>query len=122
MNEAVAELVRQGKAIPVCPELLGGLSAPRSPCEIVKTEDGEIKVINKDGKDCTREFLMGAGKTLALAKAHGVRKAILKSRSPSCGCGQVYDGTFSGKLTEGYGITAKLLKDHRIEVCTEHEI
>jgi len=121
-NEAVVELVRQGKAIPVCPEQLGGLPTPRIPSEIVRLEDGTLKVLNKEGKDCTRQFQTGAEKTLELAKAHGIRKAILKSRSPSCGCGQVYDGTFSGKLTKGYGITAKLLMDNRIEVCTEQDM
>jgi len=121
-NEAVAELVRQGKAIPVCPELLGGLPIPRTPSEIVRSEDGSIKVVSRDGEDRTKEFYVGAEKTLAIAKAYGIKKAILKSKSPSCGCGQVYDGTFSGKLTEGYGITARLLKDNHIEVCTENDL
>jgi len=121
-NEAVVELVRQGKAIPVCPEQLGGLPIPRSPSEIVRSEDGSIKVMSRDGQDRTSEFYAGAEKTLAIARAHGIKKAILKSRSPSCGCGQVYDGTFSGKLTEGYGITARLLKDNQIEVCTENDL
>ncbi|HOK44203.1 MAG TPA: DUF523 domain-containing protein [Thermoclostridium caenicola] len=120
--EAIVELVRQGKAIPVCPEQLGGLPTPRCPSEIVRTKDGTVRVINREGRDCTREFLAGAQKTLELAKAHGVRKAILKSKSPSCGCGQVYDGTFSGKLTKGYGITAKLLMENQIEVCTENDV
>jgi uncharacterized protein YbbK (DUF523 family) len=119
--EAIAELVRQGRAIPVCPEQMGGLSTPRSPCEIVRSGDGGIKVMSRDGRDCTREFRIGAEKTLAIAKAHGIKKAILKSKSPSCGCGQVYDGTFSGKLTEGHGITARLLMDHQIEVFTEND-
>ena len=119
--EAIAELVRQGRAIPVCPEQMGGLSTPRSPCEIVRSGDGGIKVMSRDGRDCTREFHIGAEKTLAIAKAHGIKKAILKSKSPSCGCGQVYDGTFSGKLTEGHGITARLLMDHQIEVFTEND-
>lgn len=121
-NEAIVELVREGRAIPVCPEQLGGLPTPRIPCEIVRSEDGIIRVINKEGKDCTREFLSGAEKTLALAKARGVKKAILKARSPSCGCGQIYDGTFSGKLVRGSGITAQLLMDHGIEVCTEDSL
>lgn len=121
-NEAVVELVRQGKAIPVCPEQLGGLPTPRCPCEIVRAGDGSIRVMSRDGRDLTREFYAGAEKALAIAKAHGVRKAILKSKSPSCGCGQVYDGTFSGRLTEGHGVTAKLLMDNQIEVCTEDDL
>jgi Protein of unknown function (DUF523). len=120
-NEAVAELVRQGKAIPVCPEQLGGLPTPRCPCEIVKSADGSIRVMSRNGRDCTREFYDGAEKVLTIARTHGIRKAILKSKSPSCGCGMIYDGTFSGKLTEGYGITARLLLDNQIDVLTEND-
>jgi uncharacterized protein YbbK (DUF523 family) len=118
-NKIVLELVRQGKAIPVCPEVLGGLSTPRVPCEIIEDKNGIKKVINKEGKECTKEFIEGAEKTLAIAKAVGANKAILKSKSPSCGLGFIYDGTFSGKLREGNGLTAELLSKHGIAVCTE---
>jgi uncharacterized protein YbbK (DUF523 family) len=120
-NNIVLELVRQGKAIPVCPEVLGGLSTPRVPCEIVEDKNGIKKVINKEGIDCTKEFVEGADITLAIAKAIGAKNAILKSKSPSCGFGCIYDGTFSGKLKEGKGLTAELLLKHGIKVYTEDE-
>lgn len=121
-NKAIAEMVRQGRAIPVCPEMLGGLPAPRPCCEIVRDGDGNRRVVGKDGQDRTREFEEGAGKTLDIAKSEGIRKAVLKSRSPSCGCGIVYDGTFSGRRINGNGITAQMLLDNQIEVLTENDI
>lgn len=120
-NKIILELVRQGKAIPVCPEVLGGLSTPRISCEIVEDNNGAKKVINKEGRDCTKEFVKGAEIALAIAKAIGANKAILKAKSPSCGYGFVYDGTFSGKLIEGNGVTAELLSKHGIEVYSEKD-
>ncbi len=117
-DEKIKKLVEEGKAIPVCPEVLGGLTIPRTPCEIIDN-NGKIKVINKKGIDCTKEFLEGAKKTLAIAQTVGAKKAILKSKSPSCGNGKVYDGSFSGKLIKGQGVTTKLLLDNDIKVCTE---
>jgi uncharacterized protein YbbK (DUF523 family) len=115
--EIVSKLVNTGKAIPVCPEQLGGLSTPRVSSEII----GD-KVMSKEGRDCTAEFTLGAERTLAIAKALGIKKAILKSKSPSCGCGKIYDGTFSGTLVDGYGKAAELLKKHGIEVVTENDV
>lgn len=120
-NDEIVRLVEEGKAMLVCPEVLGGLPIPRIPCEIIYDKDGNKKIINKEGKDCTKEFLDGAKKTLAIAEIVGAKKAILKSKSPSCGCGQIYDGTFSGELVEGNGITCDLLKDNGIEVYTEKD-
>ncbi|MFT8315536.1 MAG: DUF523 domain-containing protein [Clostridium sp.] len=120
-NKIVAELVKQGKAIPVCPEQLGGLPTPRASCEIVMDKKGNIKILTKEEKDCTNEFAKGAEETLKIAKSNGIKKAILKSKSPSCGCGFIYDGTFSGKLIEGKGITAELLMENGIEVLTEND-
>ena len=119
-NEKVMELVKQGKAIPVCPEQLGGLATPRICCEIVKGPDNR-RVINKEGDDQTEEFLLGAERTLAIVKALEIKKAIMKSRSPSCGCGQIYDGTFSGRLIPGNGLTVELLFQNNIEIITEEE-
>ncbi len=119
-NEKVLNLVKEGKAIIVCPEVLGGLLTPRVPCEIV-IKDGEIRVVNKDGKDCTKEFKLGAEKTLEIAKIVGADKAILKAKSPSCGKGRIYDGTFSNKLICGNGITANLLMNNGIQVNTEED-
>jgi uncharacterized protein YbbK (DUF523 family) len=132
-NEVIAEMVRKGEAIPVCPEQLAGLPTPRICCEIVSnTKEQQAasialnnesrKVMNKDGLDLTKEFEDGAEKTLAIAKSSNITKAILKSKSPSCGCGIIYDGTFSGKLIPGNGVTAELLLKNGIEVYTENEI
>lgn len=110
-SELIVELLKQGEVIPVCPEMLGGLLTPRVPCEIV---DG--KVINRDGIDVTLPFFDGASKAMALAKKLKVEKVILMSRSPSCGVGQIYDGTFTGTLKQGNGIFTKMLLKEGIEV------
>lgn len=117
-DERIKKLVEEGKAIPVCPEVLGGLPIPRTPCEIIDN-NGRIKVINKKGIDCTEEFLKGAKKALAISQIVGAKKAVLKSKSPSCGNGKIYDGSFSGKLIEGQGVTTKLFLNNDIEVYTE---
>lgn len=109
-SEVVA-LVQAGKAIPVCPEQMGGLSTPRDPSEQI---DGRIKT-NKN-MDVTDSYMLGAQEALKLAKLFGIKKAILKSRSPMCGVHQVYDGTFSGKLIEGKGILSKLLHEEGFEL------
>ncbi|HAX73868.1 MAG TPA: DUF523 domain-containing protein [Firmicutes bacterium] len=112
----IVELVKEGAAIPLCPEVLGGLCIPRIPCEIV-----EGKVLTQSGHDVTAAFEMGAQKTLEIAKVLGANKAILKSKSPSCGCGQIYDGTFSRQLKNGNGIAAQVLLAHGFCVQTEDE-
>ena len=121
LNAFVAELVKRGEAVPVCPEQLGGAPTPRIPCEITVCESGAVKVLSKDGRDMTQTFVKGAEKVLAIAKANRATKAILKSNSPSCGCGYVYDGTFTGTKIPGNGLTAQLLIDNGIEVMTEKE-
>ena len=121
-NKDIVELVRRGQAIPICPEQLGGLPTPRTSCEIVMDEMWNKKVISKDEQDFTKEFIEGAEKTLSIAKIIGVKKAILKAKSPSCGCGLIYDGTFSGKLIKGNGLTAELLIKNGIEVYTENDL
>lgn len=121
-NKIIVELVKRGLAIPVCPEQLGGLPTPRACCEIVISENGQKKIISQDGQDVTKEYIEGAKKTLAIAKVIGIKKAILQSRSPSCGCGMIYDGNFQGKLIKGNGVTAELLLSNGIEVITENEL
>jgi len=121
-NRFVVELVRQGKAVPVCPEILGGLAVPRTCCEITMDEHGNKSVIGKDGRDYTPEYESGAEKTLSIAKKTGANKAVLKSKSPSCGCGLVYDGTFSRRLIEGNGLAAELLMKNGIEVINEGDL
>ena len=97
--------------IPFCPEVYGGLTTPRDPAERI----GD-KVISNRGKDVTGEYMRGAEECLRLAKIMGCQYALLKSRSPSCGKGTIYDGTFSGKLTEGDGVTAEILMKNGIKV------
>ena len=115
-NEEVVEKLKNYDFVPVCPEIFGGLSTPRVPAEI-----RENKVINKEGIDVTSNYVRGAEEVLKLAKKFNIKKAVLKSKSPSCGKGKVYDGTFSGNLVDGYGITAKLLMDNGIEVLSEDD-
>lgn len=112
-NESVVELMRRGEAIPVCPEMLGGLPCPRTPSE--RTSDGG-RVMMRDGTDVTDAYGTGAAETLRMARLYGCTHAILKARSPSCGSGLIYDGTFSGTLKEGDGVTAELLKENGITV------
>lgn len=116
-NEFVMKLVREGKAIPICPEQLGGLPTPRKPAE-----QKETKVITRDGDDVTEEFIKGAEEGLKIAKLCNCEEAILKARSPSCGCGKIYNGIFIKKLINGDGIFTKLLKQNGIKVLTEEEI
>lgn len=111
---AVQRLVELGRAVPVCPEVLGGLPTPRPPMEL-----RQGRVVTREGEDCTEAFRLGARRALALARTHGCVRAILKSRSPSCGCGLVYDGAFSGRLAPGDGVFAALLQDQGFEVVTE---
>ena len=118
-NRAVQDLVSRGVAFPVCPEQLAGLPTPREPCEIRIDEKGNKIVIGKSGRDYTQEYKEGAERTLALCKVKGVNEAVLKSKSPSCGCGQIYDGTFSGNIVDGDGITVELLKKNGIRVRAE---
>lgn len=103
--------------IPVCPEQLGGLATPRPPAEICNG-----RVVTKSGLDVTAAYLRGAEQTLHAARRFGCDVAILKERSPSCGSGAVYDGTFSGRLVPGDGVTAALLKENGIEVLGESAV
>lgn len=112
-NDEIVKLVREGKALPVCPEQLGGLSTPRLPSE--RTPD-DRKVLASDGRDVSDAFAKGAEEALRLARLYGCDRAILKARSPSCGKGTIYDGTFQGGLREGNGVTAELLMNNGIEV------
>ena len=101
----------------VCPEVFGGLSTPREPAEM----KGGL-VVTKTAKDVSENFKFGAEICLKIAKLNGCKKAILKARSPSCGSGQIYDGSFTKKLIFGDGVAAKLLKENGILVFSEDEI
>lgn len=116
-NKKVLRLSKKEILIPVCPEQLSGLTTPREPAE---QKCG--KVITLSGKDVTKNFQKGAKEVLKIAKLFGVKEAILKQRSPSCGSGQIYDGTFSKQIIKGDGITAKLLKKNRIKVLSEEDL
>lgn len=114
-HQELLDYLKDKSVIPICPEIYGGLKTPRDPSEI----KGD-KVITKEGQDVTENFQRGAEETLKLAKEFNVKKAILKSKSPSCGYGEIYDGTFSDQLIKGNGITAELLKQNGIEILTEN--
>ena len=116
-NDKVLEYIKDKQVIPICPEILGGLSTPRTPSEVSNN-----RIITKDGKDVTSNYVKGAEEVLKLGKLLDVKKAILKSKSPSCGSGLIYDGTFSNNLTKGDGIATKLLKENNIEVLTEDDL
>lgn len=112
-DPAVAALAACYELVPVCPEQLGGLPTPRAPSERVGA-----RVLTRDGADVTDAFRLGAEKTLEIALEHGIQQAVFQARSPSCGCGAVYDGTFSGTLVPGDGVTTALLREHGIEVVS----
>jgi len=115
--QKVLDLAKDNEIIPVCPEQMGGLSTPRDPAEIV----GD-KVMTKDGRDVTAQYMKGAETTLYLAKLLKADYVVLKANSPSCGKGMIYDGSFTGKKIPGNGVTAQLLIDNEIKVLTEEEI
>ena len=117
LNEKAKALYDEGEAMLVCPEALGGLKVPRTPCEII---DG--KIISSDGEDRTREYLLGSERVLEICLANGIKKAVLKQNSPSCGSAYIYDGTFSKVKIKGEGVTTKLLRENGIEVIGEEEL
>ena len=116
-NPDVLALRERYNLIPVCPEIYGGLSTPRIPSERV----GD-KVMMKDGRDVTENYQRGAHEAIELCRIYGIRTAILKERSPSCGRGEIYDGSFTGALTARDGVTAELLIREGIRVLGESEI
>lgn len=127
-NEKAMGLFQQGKAVLVCPEQMGGLSTPRPPSEIIggtgaDVLDGKCKVMTVNCKDdVTDKFIKGAEEAMRLAKECGASLAILKSRSPSCGHGTIYDGSFTGTKINGNGVAAELLERNGIRVITEEEL
>lgn len=123
----ILDLVRAGRAVLVCPEEEGGLPTPRPAAEIEGGRgddvlDGTARVLTTSGEDVTDVYLEGARVAAERASAEGCTAAILKAHSPACGCGAVYDGTFSGKLTEGDGVTASTLRRAGIELWTEETL
>ena len=120
-NQKIFDLVKEGKAIPICPEQLGGLKTPRKPVEL-KVIDGKRYAIDNEGNDVTENFERGTIEVLKLAKNLNINKAILQPRSPSCGVNKIYSGNFDNKLIDGNGILADLLIENGIEVFTPDEI
>lgn len=146
VDSKVMEIVNKGEAILVCPEVLAGLPTPRPRCEKRANEANKLyhrncnisetqlnkeyeliknnllQIICEDGRDLSKEFIQGAQKVLEIAKAANITTAVLKSKSPSCGKGFIYDGSFTGTLIEGNGVTAELLLQNGIKVITENEL
>lgn len=119
--EAVLQLRATHELVSVCPETLGGLPVPRTPCEIVAAERA-LRVVDADGGDATDAFLAGAAKTVELVQERGCTLAVLKAKSPSCGCGLVYDGTFTGALVPGYGVAARALREAGVRTLDEVQL
>lgn len=109
--------VDEGRVVSLCPEMLGGLGTPRPPAEIVAK-----RVVTRDGDDVTAAFEAGANIVAGEARHHGIRVAVLKEGSPSCGSSFIYDGTFSRTRVAGEGVTAALLRERGIAVFSEDEI
>lgn len=120
-NEKVFNLVKEGKALPVCPEQLGGLTTPRNSAEI-KVVNNNTYVVDKEGNDFTVQFEKGAKEVINLAKKLNITKIILQPRSPSCGVGKVYSGNFDGKLIDGNGILADLCIKNGIKVINSEDL
>ena len=126
-SRVVADWKLQGRLVPCCPEVDGGLPVPRPSSEVSGQDasmilHGSARVMNIKGKDVTRYFLTGAQKALELTRLHNIKLALLKDGSPSCGSTYIYDGSFSGIKKPGKGITTVLLEENGIRVFSEREI
>jgi uncharacterized protein YbbK (DUF523 family) len=118
------DIVEKGMALAVCPEMLGGLSAPRESAEIIGGDGMDVLkkravVLTASGKDVTSNYIKGARKALSIAKRYGISRAILKSKSPSCGYGRIYDGMFRGNLRKGNGVLTSLLVSNNFRITKE---
>jgi uncharacterized protein YbbK (DUF523 family) len=117
-SAAVAALADEARLIPICPEVAGGLPTPRAPAEIQPDE----RVCTADGTDVTDAYIRGANQAVNVARAAGATRAVLKARSPSCGCHDVYDGTFTRTLRPGLGVTAAALQAAGCEVVSDEDL
>jgi uncharacterized protein YbbK (DUF523 family) len=127
LEPKLLKLLKEDQIIPICPEQLGGLPTPREPAWIVGGDGSDVlkgraKVISRSGRDVTENFRMGAEEALRLAKLFGVKCAILKSKSPSCGCGEIREPFSFDKLKDGDGVTAALLKKNGVKVVSEENL
>lgn len=121
IKELFMDILCENEIYSFCPEVAGGLPIPRTPSEIVKNNKPFI-IKNEKGDDVTINFLLGAKKALDICIEENIKVALLKSKSPSCGNKQIYDGTFTSKLIEGQGLTARLLEENGVKVFNENEI
>ncbi|MBU1864140.1 MAG: DUF523 domain-containing protein [Candidatus Omnitrophica bacterium] len=127
IHHLVKGIFDKGDSLAVCPELLAGMGVPRPRTEIQEGDGAEVicgkgRVMSEEGSDVTEQFIRGAQAAYEMAYQRGITRAILKARSPSCGFGAIYDGSFSGKLKNGNGVLAQFLVDHGFEVKTEEEV
>ncbi|UVL56574.1 DUF523 domain-containing protein [Pseudomonas sp. B21-035] len=125
--ELLQQWQNQGRIVPLCPEVAGGLATPRPPAEIPGGQgaavlEGDTQVLTVTGEDVSVQFLAGAQRALELVRRHGIRIAVLKSGSPSCGNLLTYDGTFSGTKVTGEGVTVALLRREGVQVFSELEL
>ncbi|HVL33957.1 MAG TPA: DUF523 domain-containing protein [Actinomycetota bacterium] len=121
------QLVAEGRAVLVCPEVAGGLPIPRPASEIQNGDgydviEGRARVLTEHGADVTAQYLKGAEHAATAARETRTELAVLKARSPSCGCGLTYDGTFTGTLRDGDGVTAARLKRDGVTVVSDEEV
>lgn len=127
-HQVMQRWLREGRVVPVCPEVAGGLPVPRPPAEIAggaggqRVLDGETRVLDDAGRDVTEHFVRGAEIALANALAKNIRVAVLKEGSPSCGTGYTYDGSFTGTRVPDTGVTAARLRRAGIRVFSEAEL
>ncbi len=126
-NSKVIALAKEEGLIPLCPEQLSGLPTPRARCEIqqgtgVDVLSGKAKIVSIEGEDRTQQYIVGANEALRIIEMLEVDEVIVKSKSPSCGCGQIFDGTFSKTLRDGDGVFTALLKQKGIKVRSEKEL
>lgn len=126
LHDKIQQMIKDGKAITICPELLGGLSTPREPAEIIggtgeDVLDGKASVVDKSGNDVTEAFINGANETLKIALELEAKLIVLKENSPSCGSSMIYSGEFNGKKVAGNGVTAALLRRNGVRVVSEED-
>lgn len=117
----------EGRLVPICPEVAGGLTVPRPPAEILNGDgrtvlENNAKVMTRTGSDVTAAFLKGANEALAFARERKCRLAILTEKSPSCGSSLIHDGTFSAGLRQGRGVTTQLLEENGVRVFNQHQV
>ncbi|KZE46425.1 DUF523 domain-containing protein [Rossellomorea marisflavi] len=126
LEDVIGEMVSSGKAVTVCPEILGGFQTPREPAEIQggtgeDVLDGTARVLDRSGADVTDQYVAGAAETLAICRKMGATEIVLKENSPSCGSSMIYNGDFSGEKIPGKGVTTALLRRHGIKVWSEED-